>query len=318
MIHRYCLFSFVLILAGSATAQMAVLDDFNRGNGTNLGPDWAEISPDATIQGNQCQGNAPFGIGWMHHTVYTASYLTTVVRMDWSMNGFGGDAVSLIAGVDPTTWAGIEARIQDNNGDGLADRVFFNAAVNAGNWYGGPIFFNITNPLIAGRGTLWFSNGGDTANLEIVDAATGMSETFAASGILGLPPTGTRVGIGYFGNPTCDDFQAWTGSPAGPVYTVTAPRTSSAATFRVSAAAPNGTAILALSLAGGGPLSTPLGPVSLSLPVAIVGVLPTDAHGEASLATGGLPPSLGGLTVYHQAVDVTGSALTNAFVTTIL
>ena len=116
-------------------------------------------------------------------------------------------------------------------GDGLADRIWFNAAVNAGAWYTSPSFVNLTTPIASGQATTWFSNGGNTVNIELKDPITLATQTYSASGILASPPTGTRVGIGYFGNGNVDDFRAWTGSPTTPTFTVNPLRVGASATM---------------------------------------------------------------------------------------
>ena len=306
----------IAVVVAPLSAQVAINDVFDRAPSTVLGQDWTEIDGDAVIAGNQLQGNSPFTFGWAAHTAYGHGYLDTVVRADWSMNGFGGDRISIIAGVDPATWQGIEIRIADNNGDGLADRIFFNAAVNAGNWYTGSTFFNLVNPIVSGTATLWFTFGGDTANIEIRGPSS--TEVFSASGILTNPPTGTAVGVGYFGDATLDDFRAWTGVPSGPCYTLTPPRVGSGGAFLLTDAAHNGTALLAFSLTGTGPLPTGIGNVLLSEPIFLLAILPTDANGRAELPVPPLPGTLFGVTLYHQALDAVAPALSNGFTTTVL
>lgn len=305
----------LLVIASCTFGQSAVHDLFNRPNNGNLGLDWTEQDGNANIANNRMTAASPFTVGWSSHNTFSASYADTVVRLVWSTNGFGGDMISLIAGVNPNTWQGIEVRVADNNGDGLSDRIFFNAAVNAGNWYGGSLFYNIAAPLASGEATLWFSNGGDTANLRIRNLTTNATELFSGSGILTNPPTGTAVGVGYFGDGYADDFRAFTGSPDGIAYTVEPPRIGTSATFLVSNATPNGAAYLALSTAGTGPIPTAIGNVWLSFPILEIAVLPLNAAGTASLPIGVLPPALLGLPIHHQALDLSAPALSNAFTT---
>src|SRR5262245_59828539 len=197
---------FVVLAAVPATAQVAVNDLFNRANSGSLGIDWTEQDGDSKITNNQLQANSPFGFGWCSHNSFAANYASVVIRASWAMNGLGGDSISMITGVDPMSWAGVEVRIADNNGDGLADRIFFNAAVNAGAWYNSSSFVNMTTPMASGEVTTWFSNNGDTVNVALRDPVTQAVQTYSASGILANPPTGTHVGIGYFGNGFVDDF----------------------------------------------------------------------------------------------------------------
>ena len=306
-------FSFSAVIG----AQIAVNDLFDRASSGNLGADWIEQDGDAQIVNNALQGNSPFSLGWATHTTWSSNYAVTIMRVDWAMNGGGGDRVSLIAGVDPNTWQGIELRIADNDGDGLADRVFFNAAVNAGNWYGGSYFVNITTPLAAGRATLWFSAGGDTVNLLIEDATGANSQLMTGTGILALPPTGTAIGLGYFGNGRIDNLEVWMGSPTGPVMTLTAARANTAPVLFLNRAIPLGSVAIGYSLAGAGPISTFLGDIYLGIPAQLAAVVVPDPSGRYALGVGTLAPALIGTTVWLHAIDVLAFLPTNHFAVTI-
>lgn len=303
-----------LLAATSATpAQVAINDLFNRPNG-GLGPDWMQMDGSAAISNNQLQGTNPWLFGWSAHTAYGAGYQSTVIRADWSI-GSPGARVSVVAGVDPASWQGIEIRIADNTGNSQADRIFFNAAVNAGNWYGGSQFFNLTNPLASGQVTLWFSNGGDTANVEIKDPVTGATETFSAGGILGNPPSGTTVGIGYFGTGILDDFRAWTGIPTGPSITATAPRVGVPLDLLVTDATPSNPVYIGFSLTGNGPTPTPFGNISLSAPYEIFGNMAwtADSAGRVLIPIQPLPATLINVPIHLQSLDLFSGSLSNAF-----
>ncbi len=313
---RLGVFASILCLSSVASAQTAVNDLFNRANSTNLGPDWSEQNSDGQIVSNRLQGNSPFDLGWAIHTRYNAPYASTVVKADWSMNGGGGDRVSVVIGAD-VNWGGIEIRIGDNNGDGTADRIFFNAAINAGNWPGGPGFANLATPIITGTVTVWFTNGGNTVNVAIGNPATNTVETFTNGGVLGFAPTGTGVAVGYFGNGWIDNFRAYTGSPAGPDLSLTPPRQNTTPTLLVGDAVPNGSVLIAFSLTGAGPQPTPLGNVYLTDPIYILGTLPTDGQGRGSVPIGPLTSALVGVTFTTQAVDLTSFALSNYVTSTV-
>jgi hypothetical protein len=313
MIRTHTKILAVLVLAGvPAAAQVAVNDVYDRPNSNSLGIDWIEQDGDAKIANNKLEANSPFSFGWCSHSAFQAAYSECVIRARWSMNGLGGDAISLIAGVNTSTWGGIEARIQDNNGDGAADRILFNAAVNAGTWYGGPTFVNLTTPLVSGEATMWFSNAGDTVNVEVKDLATLATQVYSASGILAAPPTGMKVGIGYFGNGNVDDYRAWVGVPAGPVFTLTTPRSLAPTTLLVTDASPLGWIAVAYSGTGAGPIPTQFGIVGLSAPIEVFLQSAADATGRLQVVFPPLP-SLSGVALHTQAMDVTTLSLTNYF-----
>ncbi|MCA9320308.1 MAG: hypothetical protein KDB53_06220, partial [Planctomycetes bacterium] len=182
-----------------------------------------------------------------------------------------------------------------------------------GNWYGGSLFHNLTTPIAAGRATLWFTNGGDTANVEIFNPATLTSETFTGSGILSNPPTGTAVGIGYFGDGTADDFQAYTGVPTTSALTLTAPRVGSDVYVMVTHSTPFNLVAVLSSSTGNGPTPTTVGPLFLSAPIAISATLNTDLSGRAQAFVGVPPPFLVGAPAHLQAFDVGTQTLSNHF-----
>jgi hypothetical protein len=307
----------VIVAASPCMAQVATNDLFNRVNSGNLGIDWAEQDGDAQIAGNLLRANSNFTFGWCSHNAFNASYANTVVQAIWSTNGGGGDSISLIAGANPSTWSAIEVRISDQNGDGMSDRIIWNASVNAGAWYGSPSFVNLATPMASGEATMWFSNNGDTVNVSLRDLVTSAVQTYSASGILATPPAGTRVGIGYFGNGSVDDFRAWTGSPLTPSYTITTPRAGASTTMLLSGMVPNGFAAIAYSVTGAGPEFTPFGILGLSAPIDLFWQGATDSLGRVELPLGPLGP-VAGLTVHTQAADLTVPALTNYFTIVVL
>jgi hypothetical protein len=311
------IFSLLALLATSLCAQVATNDLFNRPNSTSLGIDWTEQDGDAKVDNNLLLANSPFTYGWCSHNAYSAPYADTVLRANWAMNGGGGDRIALIAGVNPSNWSGIEVRIADNNGDGTADRIFFNAAVNAGAWYTSPSFVNMTAPMFSGQATVWFSNAGDTVNVELLDPVTLQSQTYSASGILANPPTGTKVGIGYFGNATLDDFRVWNGSHTAPVYTLTTPRSLLPTTLLITDAAPSAHLVVGYSIAAPSPVATPFGILGLSSPIDILIDTTADLAGRLEIPMGALG-SITGFTVHTQAIDLSSLLLTNWFTAVVL
>jgi hypothetical protein len=309
----------IALLLPAAAAQSAVNDLFDRPNSSSLGLDWAVQNGSATITNNQLQGNTPWSTGWAMHTTFAATYDQQVIRARWSQNAIGSRML-LIAGCD-ASWSGVSVKIGDNiPSDMFADRVWFEAAVNAGSWFNQPtpVFFDLVPPLSSGTATVWFTNGGDTANVEIVGGGT--VQTFSASGILGSPfaPTGTNVGVGFFNQVRIDDFQVWMGSPSTPAYTFTAARSNHPAAFLVTGATPLNNVALGFSVTGAGPYSTPLGTLGLDAPIEVPFFLGADTEGRAELPTGVLPASLAGFVIHTQAVDLFTPVLTNYFTISIL
>lgn len=202
-----CLF---LVLAQAATAQ-SVSDDFNRPNSTNMGPDWSEQNGDMKIEANHGVGGFAFSNNWMYHTGFSQTYDQTIASVTFHHNNKTSGAVGLVLGLDPNTWGGLAVKLQDNDGDMLFDRLFFEAAINAGAWFNNPtpIIYDLPTQLAQGRMTLSTLDA-DTALCEIFDATGQLVGSYQAAGITGgsFPPVGDRVAIWAFNTPSYDDFNA--------------------------------------------------------------------------------------------------------------
>ncbi len=95
-----------------------------------------------------------------------------------------------------------------------------------------------------------------------------------------------------------------------PIYTVTNATVGSIADFEVSNVAPGNKVIIGYSLSGGGPTSTTFGDVGMSPPISQLPKLVADPTGVASFSAS-VPLSLGGATVYTQAVELLGGGAGN-------
>ncbi|MBL8767916.1 MAG: hypothetical protein JNL94_11150 [Planctomycetes bacterium] len=202
---------------GSVAVGAVTSDDFNRPNSTNMGPNWVEVHGNTAIQNNKGKGaSGAFTQGWMHHASFTGNYADSTCAVDFQASGIGENVV-LMVGLDPNTWGCVSVKIQDNTGDGLFDRVFFEQAFNAGSWgNGNPVIYDLATPTASGRMTVSFDNDGDVAVCTIQNNASSQVETCSASGILAFafPITGTRFGIGHSGGPFFDNWTADTYKPA--------------------------------------------------------------------------------------------------------
>ena len=206
--------AFSTVFSTTALAQQISFDDFNRANSTNLGPNWSEVNGDFVIDGNQARGNVTFANDtWMVYTGFAKTYQNTKVRMDFSR--FPNDnlfAAGLVFGADPNTWGGVAILVQDNDLNGLFDRIFFEAAVNAGAWFSQPtpIFYDLPTQISAGQLTVWAEDNGDRAVARVEDNAGNLLGTYSAAGIVGTPfaPTGTRAGVWVRSKSRVDNFFA--------------------------------------------------------------------------------------------------------------
>jgi len=296
--------SLLLFAAQSAT------DDFNRPDSGSMGTDWLEQQGDFKIESNQCRSNNAFGFGWMNHTTFTAPYTDSYQEVSFLISGFGGDSVSLISGLDPNSWQGIETKLQDNDGDGLFDRLFFNAAINAGNWNGSSLWYDLATPIASGRMRLHFDNAGDRAVVTISSVVG--TEVFNGDGILAMPwgpYTGQNFGLASFGDSFIDNWEAGV-VPSGPVYTVSNLVVGQVATFEVSGATAGGNVLVGYSTTGAGPTNTAFGMVAMSAPIHKLTGMTANAVGVATYQAT-VPASASGKTLYTQAVDIGSATLSN-------
>jgi hypothetical protein len=313
-------FGFLAPLAAGQPG-VAMNDLFDRPNSTNLGPNWFEGEGDGIIENERLICYSP-NASWCYHTGFQSSYDTTVVSMDFESAGSGAK-IGVAFGFNPVTWGGIEVFLQDNNWmipDQKVDRIFFNAAINAGNWptnpTGGSLWYDLSVPMAAGTLKVWTTNNGDTVVAEVTDAATGRKEPlYTASGIRSflIPINAPLVAVSYARGGACTTVQAWSGQPAGPNYTFTRPRPGEKATFLVTEARPQGAVALAIS-ASPAAVPTPWGTFGLGAPVLTLAVLPTDANGRAMVTLAPLASNLfTGATLYNQAFDYLTPKLSNSF-----
>jgi hypothetical protein len=297
--------SAVFLLAASLAGQSAS-DDFDRANASTLGPDWSVVEGAFGIDANQAKKDNPWSFGFVFHTGLAGDYALSSQQVDF---GSGGGNLSLIAGLDPNTWSAVEARLQDNDGDGAMDRLFFNSAVNAGNWNGSSLWYDLATPTVTGTMKLSFVNNGDIALVEITNSAGG-SESFQAGGILSssFPPAGDKLAVGGFGTGTFDN---WSGSIEP--YSIANLAAGRTATMQLAGMQPGRTAIFAYSRTGPGPTLTNFGWVNMSLPIRTVGGGIAGADGVARFDVA-VPAIAAGLTIYSQALNVTTTELSNSVV----
>ena len=103
---------------------------------------------------------------------------------------------------------------------------------------------------------------------------------------------------------------------AGPSLSVADLTAGSTCTLSISGATAGATCWIAYSVAGGGPTTIGVGDVALSPPIQKVGSVVADANGNASMSAS-VPPNAGGISIWIQAVDMSGPTLTNSLAETI-
>ena len=205
---------FCAVSTPAASSQQLVQDDFNRPNSTNLGPDWVEANNDIEIFNQKARGKNSFqNDTWMYHATFAELHATSKARVKFgSTPGDTFFGVSVVIGLEHTTWSGTAVRVTDNDLDGKFDRIFFNAAVNAGAWYSQPtpVLYDFPAPLEGGQLTVWAEPADDMVVARVEDLSGNLVGIYTASGIAGtpFPPTGTDVGIWISSKGTADNFFA--------------------------------------------------------------------------------------------------------------
>jgi len=104
--------------AGRATSGS---DDFDRPDSASMGPDWSEMAGDAEIFSNAGRANSK---GYMLHNSVLKDYKTSTASLDFMPSTSGPiliyTAVIMAAGSDF-----LFIKVQDNNSDGMYDRMYF-------------------------------------------------------------------------------------------------------------------------------------------------------------------------------------------------
>jgi hypothetical protein len=283
-------------------------DDFNRADNPNMGPDWSEDTGDIEILSNQ--GHGVVNRSLMVHTSAAAPYDTSSMSSTFDTTG-GLVYVAMVAGYADLS-NNVFVKVQDNNVDGLYDRVFFYFGNNGGAWNGASYYFDLATPTTSGTMHLSFSGGGDVAELVIDNDTSGSSETFSSDGLLAFAGSlGTGFGVGTYGGCYFDDWSvnksafslSATGSPG------------STMTFDVTGATPNGpVAYLYASGLGSyarmNPFTGNLVTTGLSATgFTVAFVLNADSAGNYSLRAS-VPPGAAG-SIFVQAVDGLSDSVSN-------
>ena len=180
-----------------------LLDDFNRANSTNMGPNWTEQAGDFRIIGNQASGD------YLSLMTYNGATSGTEARVDVSLNPSGGSiqyAALVLGYADLNTNLFIKVQSQFNGATSFNTAAFYYGNNGSGN------FFFLNDTFTTARITAYLT--GTTATLEIDSNFDSIADQvytydYSAAQITAL---GTGVGLGGYGNAFMDNFAADTGS----------------------------------------------------------------------------------------------------------
>ena len=184
-----------------------ILDDFNRKNGTNMGPDWVEHNGDFSIVSNMATSTN------QSLMTYVGSGLGSHFCIDAIENGTGGlQYVALVLGYADLNNC-VFIKLQASGGQFTNYAFYFgNNASNNGAW-DGTGFYPLSVPFTEARMTAHLI--GDMAVLEVDSNFDGLpDQTYASDGV----PTqllGSGSGLGGYGNPLMDNFGVAANNPYG-------------------------------------------------------------------------------------------------------
>jgi hypothetical protein len=215
-------------------------DNFNRPDAATLGPDWLPQTGSFGIDTNRGWATGSSS-QWTRHASAASSYANAVASIDFlpKIQGSSLVYVALVFGISSQT-DNVFLKVQDNDSNGFYDRVYFYRGINGSSWTGQTgTSFPLVTPTASGRMTCYFTNNGDTANVDIDNNFDGtVDEHFETNGVLNLAPVlGTGFGIGCFNNPAVDNWSASDGTPTGPITYCTAGTTTNGCVAAISASA---------------------------------------------------------------------------------
>ena len=293
----------------------AACDDFNRPDSPSMGGDWVEQTGDIEVLGNRGHGLVPFSL--MTHTSASGPYVGSTVATKFDHGG-GLNYVAVVAGYSSLSSC-VFVKIQDNDSDGMYDRVFFYNGNSGGSWGSSTYYYDLATPTVSGTMTLSFDVTGDIAILDVDNDASGVTETFTGDNLLAIAGSlGAGYGVGTYGPASFDDVSINDGCGSGGLnYSIANLVGGSTATLTISGATAGGGVLIGYSLTGAGPTNTPFGPVDMSAPITQLPALTADGAGVAAMSTG-VPGRASGFTVYTQAADLATGTLTNSLAEVVL
>jgi cysteine-rich repeat protein len=177
----------------------SLLDDFNRANDTDMGPNWLEPDPDFSVLANQASSDPSFAPSLMTFVGQTSN----TVCVDTFINGAQIQYTALVLRYADLA-NNVFVKVQDNDGSGDYDTAFFHYGNNGGAW-SGTYLFPLT-PFTSAR-LLAHVDGTDVTLQIDTDFNNVADQTYTVGGL----PTGslgTGIGLGGFQAALMDDFKA--------------------------------------------------------------------------------------------------------------
>ncbi len=195
----------LMLAAGHACGQWA--DNFDR---PSLGASWVSaggVFSNFSIVGNQGAHTSGANDA-MKHATAAGPYQLSSQTVDLHMNGTGVQYVALASGYGAGN--NLYLKVQSNS-DGVFNRLgFYSGLNNTAGWPGpGALLVDLTPPFTDARMQVYFTDGGDTANVVLDTNFDGVpDQSYSRSGVRAfMTGSGTGFGIGAFGDSRFDDWR---------------------------------------------------------------------------------------------------------------
>ncbi len=203
----------VVQVGGPASGPAVLLDDFDRADSSDLGPDWVEQLGDLRVEGNRLRSQ--LGTGGKSTSVYQPfDGARQAVTFDLNYDLAAGERIvaaqAYLAYADPQHY--VSVNFLDNSIDGQSQfrRVFFGftddwSLTDWPRMRGGPQFVDVA-PFSSARILAAYDPISSTLTVGIDRDFDGVYETVLTRGGILPDGLGTKVAIGGFNNVAIDNF----------------------------------------------------------------------------------------------------------------
>ena len=204
MSEKNVVFALAAAFAVAGSASGSIVDDFNRPDGSDMGPNWLERVGDWRIENNMARSSPEFAADLMTFTGFSGMDVTISADVHY-LGGARVTYASLVAGY-ADLGNNVFIKVQDNNSNGDFERVFFYYGNNGGPWPGmtGGDFFVDVDPFTDANISITLV--GDQVTLEIDRDFNGTPEDVLTRGNIPLDGLGDLVGLAGFNNAAIDNF----------------------------------------------------------------------------------------------------------------
>lgn len=199
---------FALSTLALAQAPADACDRFDRADAPDPGPAWTLESGAIGVQDGAARCWAPASL--MTHAEARAPWAEARLECRFGLTRAEISYVALVAGFADLD-ASVFVKVQDNDGSGDFDHVYFYRGNNGHQW-STEYRHALAMPRTGGILRLQFEDDGDVAVLTVLDEDGGALEEFSCAGLLASSGgLGDQIGVGLYGAAYADDFAAGDG-----------------------------------------------------------------------------------------------------------